>query len=249
MIVTTQKTLDDVMRYLEPYSNILIVGCGTCATEVQTGGEKQVEEMADKLRGRWFVETMMIDAPCDERLAKRDWRKIKALRKDIDALLILGCGAGIQTLSDVVQLPCFPGLDTHFLGKVERIGLYYERCKACGDCYLGETAGICPVTRCAKGLMNGPCGGMMDGKCEVGGYVRDCAWVLIWERLKKQGRMEFFRKIRVPKQFGLQAYPRGIDAIPSHMKIKSSPLLGPSETPEIIVKALRDSRNHDKSAK
>jgi len=186
---------------------------------------------------------MMIEAPCDARIARRDWRKIKKFGKDIDALLILGCGAGVQTLSDIVDLPCFPGLETHFLGKVERIGLYYERCKACGDCHLGETAGICPVTRCAKGLLNGPCGGMMNGKCEVGGYVRDCAWFLIWERLKKQGRMEFFRKIRPPKQFGLQAYPRGIDAIPSHMKIKKNPLFEPNETEETIMKAVREANS------
>jgi hypothetical protein len=243
MIITTQKSFEEVMKYLEPYSNVLIVGCGTCATEVQTGGEKQIKELADKLRGKWFVKTMMIEAPCDERLARRDWRKIKKSDKDIDALLILGCGAGVQTLSDVVDLPCFPGLETHFLGKVERIGLYYERCKACGECHLGETAGICPVTRCAKGLLNGPCGGMMHGNCEVGGYVRECAWVTIYERLKKQGRMELFRKIRPPKQFGLQAYPRGIDAIPSHMKIKKNPLFGPNETEETVMKAVRESNS------
>lgn len=80
----------------------------------------------------------------------------------------------------------------------------------------------------------------MHGKCEVGGYVRDCAWVLIWKRLREQGRMELFRKIRAPKEYGLQAYPRGIDAIPSHMKIKRSPLLGPNETEEIIVKVLKN---------
>ena len=249
MIITTQKPLEEIMRFLRPYTNVLIIGCGTCATEVQTGGEKQVTELSDKLRGRWFVDTMMIETPCDERLAKRDWRKIKKVEKDYDAVLVMACGAGIQTLSDVIEKPCFPGLDTHFLGKVERIGLYYERCKACGECYLGETAGICPVTRCAKGLLNGPCGGMMQGKCEVGGYVRDCAWALIWDRLRIQGRMELFRKIRSPKQFGLQAYPRGIDAIPSHMKIKSSPLLGPDETTELILQALKDEKSTSATTK
>jgi hypothetical protein len=164
------------MGYLVPYTKILITGCGTCATEVQTGGEKQVEEMADILRGRWFVDTMMIETACDVRLARRNWRNIKQPGNNYDAVLALACGAGVQTLSEVMGLPCFPGLDTQFLGKAERIGLYYERCKACGECLLGETAGICPITRCAKGLLNGPCGGMMEGKCEVGGYVRDCEW-------------------------------------------------------------------------
>ncbi len=223
------------------------MGCGTCATEVQTGGEKELREMADKLRGKWSIDTMMIDAVCDIRLVKLSWRKIKR-KADFDAVLVFACGAGIQSFSEIVPIPCYPGLDTHFLGKVERIGLYFERCKACGSCLLGETAGICPVTRCAKGLVNGPCGGMMNGKCEVGGYVRDCAWWLIWKRLKQQGRMELFRKIHAPKQFGLQAYPRGIDAIPSHLNVTKHALLQPNETEELIVKAVRDAKKHDKSS-
>jgi hypothetical protein len=239
MIITTQKPLNEITRFLEPYYHIMLVGCGTCATEVQTGGVKEVQALSDKLQCRWFIETMMIDAVCDVRLVRQGWRKMQKSRSNIDAVLVLACGAGIQTFSDIVGLPCYPGLDTHFLGKVERIGLYYERCKACGSCLLGETAGICPVTRCAKGLVNGPCGGMMHGKCEVGGYVRDCAWWLIWERLKQQGRMDLFRQVRAPKQFGLQAYPRGIDAIPSHLKITKHPLLKPHETEELIVKTVR----------
>jgi len=231
--------MDEIKKYLEPYSSILVVGCGTCATEVQTGGEKQVKELAEELRGRWFVDTLMVEAPCDERIARRDWRKFTKQGKDFDALLVLSCGAGVQTMSEVIEIPCIPGLDTHFLGKVERIGLYYERCRACGKCKLAETAGICPVTRCAKGLMNGPCGGMIDGKCEVKGYVRDCAWYLIWKRLKKQGRMELFRKIRPPRQFGLEAYPRGIDATPDHAPIRrGSPILGPDESVATIEKAI-----------
>lgn len=240
MIVTTQKPLEEIMKTLEPYTNVMIVGCGTCATLVQTGGEREVQEMADKLRGKWFVDTIVVEAPCDERVARKDWRKIKNRRKDIDALLCLTCGAGVQTLAEVAEIPCLPGLNTHFLGKVERIGLYYERCRACGDCHLSETAGICPVTRCAKGLMNGPCGGMIDGKCEVGGYVRDCAWFLIWKRLKKFGRMDLFRKIRGPAQHGLKAYPRGIDAIPSHRIGRESVLMKADETEEFIRKAVRE---------
>ena len=242
MIVTTQKPLEEVMKMLESYSNIMIVGCGTCATTVQTGGEPQVREMADKLRGKWFVDTVVVEAPCDERIARKDWRKIQSQGRgmNIDALLCLMCGAGVQTLAEVAEVPCIPGLNTHFLGKVERIGLYYERCRACGNCHLGETAGICPVSRCPKGLMNGPCGGVLDGKCEVGGYVRDCAWFLIWKRLKKFGRMDLFRKIRPAAQFGLQAYPRGIDAIPSHRMGRETTLMGPEETEEFIVKAIRN---------
>ena len=240
MILTTTKPLEEIQRYLEPYANVMVVGCGTCATKVQTGGEKQVMEMADRLRGNWFVSTMIVEAPCDERLTRKDWRKIQRQGKNVDALLCLSCGAGVQTLAEVAELPCIPGLNTHFLGKVERLGLYYERCRACGNCYLGETGGICPVTRCAKNLMNGPCGGMLDGKCEVGGYVRDCAWYLIWERLRKFGRIDLFRKIRPPRQFGLEAYPRGIDAIPTHRRGRESPVMKPEETEEYIIKTIKE---------
>jgi len=214
MIITTSKELEEIESYLLPYQHILIVGCSECATLVQTGGEKEVIEMADRLQGKWFVDTAVFKTACDARLSRRDWRKItKELNGSIDAVLCLTCGAGVQTLTDIMDKPCFPGLNTHFLGKIERIGLYHERCRACGECVIGETMGICPVTRCAKGLMNGPCGGVVDGKCEVGGYVRDCAWFLIWKKLKNHGRMDLFRKKRPPQQFGLRAYPRGIDAI------------------------------------
>ena len=241
MIITTQKRLEDLMKMLETYSNIMIVGCGTCSTTVQTGGETQVKEMADKLRGKWFVDTVVVEAPCDERIARKDWRKIQKQGRDenIDALLCLMCGAGVQTLAEVAEVPCMPGLNTHFLGKVERIGRYYERCRACGDCHLAETAGICPVTRCAKGLMNGPCGGVIDGKCEVGGYVRDCAWFLIWRRLKKFGRMDLFRKVRPPRQFGLQAYPRGIDGIPTY-RTGEKTAVEPQETAGNAVEATKE---------
>ncbi len=251
MIITTQKPLEEIMRTLQSYSNIMIVGCGTCATAVQTGGEPQVREMADKLRGKWFVDTVVVEAPCDERIARKDWREIQrqGRGKNIDAFLCLMCGAGVQTLAEIAELPCIPGLNTHFLGKVERIGLYYERCRACGNCHLGETAGICPVTRCAKGLMNGPCGGMIDGKCEVGGYVRDCAWFLIWQRLKKFGRMDLFRKVRPPREFGLEAYPRGIDAIPSHRIGRETTVMGPEETEKYIVKAIKEKAKQVKNAK
>ena len=214
MIITTQKPLEEIMQYLRPFTDVLIIGCGTCATEVQTGGEKQVTELADKLRGRWFVDTMMIETPCDERLAKRDWRKIKKLEKDYGAVLVMACGAGIQTLSDIIEKPCFPGLDTHFLGKVERIGLYYERCKACGECYLGETAGICPITACHKGLINGPCGGTNNGKCEVD-KEKDCAWTLIYQRLKEQDRLDLIRKYQPLKNHNVVPRPKITTIVPT----------------------------------
>ncbi len=251
MIITTQKPINDIIKYLEPYRNILIIGCGTCATEVQTGGEKEVQEMAEKLRGKQSVKTMVIESPCDERLTRKEWAKIKESSSNVDAILSMACGAGTQTIAEIIDIPAFPALDTHFLGKVERIGLYSERCRACGSCLLGETGGICPVTRCAKSLMNGPCGGMYDGKCEAKGYVRDCAWYLIYERLKKQGRLATLRNARPPRDFGLEAYPRGIDALPSHMAARGGkgPLLGPDETEETVAKTVREAKESGNTAK
>jgi hypothetical protein len=239
MIITTKKPFDEVLRTLEPYRSVLVVGCGVCATECQTGGEKQVAEMKEKLLGTWEVDTMMVESPCDERISKKDWRKIQAEGKKVDVLLVLACGAGVQVLAEVTGLPCMPGLNTQFIGKVERIGLYHERCRACSDCILAETGGICPITRCAKGLVNGPCGGMIDGKCEVGGYVRDCAWYLIYKELEKQDRLDLMDKIRSPRSFNLQSYPRGVDALKRHEIVKgNNPLMGPDESFETIQQAV-----------
>jgi hypothetical protein len=103
-----------------------------------------------------------------------------------------------------------PGLDTFFIGKIERIGNYYERCRACTDCILFETGGICPIARCAKGLLNGPCGGQADGKCEVGDYTRDCAWVLAYNALKDQKRLDLFTQFRPPRDRSVKAQPQEV---------------------------------------
>ncbi|MEM3041118.1 MAG: methylenetetrahydrofolate reductase C-terminal domain-containing protein [Nitrososphaerota archaeon] len=243
MILTTKKPFEEVKTLLEPYRNLLVVGCGTCATESQTGGEAQVKEMAERLSKDKFVESLMVETPCDERIVRRDWRKLGGKEKNVEAILVLACGAGVQTLAETVGLPVYPGLNTQFIGKVERIGLAYERCRACGDCKLGVTAGVCPITLCAKGLMNGPCGGMVNGKCEVKGYVRDCAWYLIWKRLKDQGRLNLLSITQPARQYSIEAYPRGIDALPSHAVVKgSNPVLRPDETFETIQRAVEEVR-------
>lgn len=246
MIITTKKPFEEVLRDLETYHSIMIVGCGVCATECQTGGETQVADMKKKLQGKHEVETMMVESPCDERVSRKDWRKGKAEGKEPDAFLVLACGVGTQVLADVSGLPCIPGLNTQFIGKVKRIGLYYERCRACGDCMLAETGGICPITRCAKGLMNGPCGGMIEGRCEVGGYIQDCAWYLIYEQLKKQNRLNVLEEVRVQRSHGLQAYPRGVDALKGHEIVKGeNPLMGPDESYETIQQAVREAKKKE----
>lgn len=227
MIITTQKPIDEITSMLEPYNKIFIIGCGLCSTLAQTGGEKQVSEMVDKLKDKkTILGSIVIESPCDLRIDRKEIRKIKEKVENSDAILGMCCGAGVQTLVELTGKIIIPALNTCFLGEVERIGRFYERCRLCGDCILYETGGICPVARCAKGMMNGPCGGSVDGKCEVkeerisfdkeGNEIKeiiekDCAWVLIYNRLKKLNRLDLFRKYRPPRDRSISAHQREVE--------------------------------------
>ncbi|GAI88242.1 unnamed protein product, partial [marine sediment metagenome] len=115
------------------------------------------------------------------------------------AILVMACGVGVQTVGEYSGKIVLPASDTLFIGKTERIGKFYDMCKACGECILDETGGVCPITRCPKGLLNGPCGGQVEGKCEVGEYENDCAWILIWKNLTEQDRLDLFMTFRPPR--------------------------------------------------
>lgn len=207
MIITKPKSMEKITEMVRPFKGVFLVGCGTCATSCGTGGEDEVRQLAGAL-GKKVEGTAVVEAPCDLRLVKRDLGKSKGKLERSDAILVLSCGAGVQVVGDYTGKAVIPGLDTLFIGKIERIGKLYERCRACTDCLLYETGGICPVVRCSKGLLNGPCGGMADGKCEAGGHTRDCAWVLIYESLKKQGRLELYSKYRAPRDRSKKAQPQ-----------------------------------------
>ncbi|MBM5805481.1 MAG: 5,10-methylenetetrahydrofolate reductase [Candidatus Verstraetearchaeota archaeon] len=209
MIITKSKVPEKILEMTKPYKRIFIVGCGTCSTACQTGGEEQVKEMAERL-GVKVIGKAVVESPCDLRLVKRDLGGSRQLLEEADALLILSCGAGAQALAEHTGKIIIPGLDTVFVGEIERIGRFYERCRACADCVIYETGGICPVVRCSKGLLNGPCGGMANGKCEASGHTRDCAWVLIYNALKKQGRLDLFAKFRPPMDRSKKAQPQEV---------------------------------------
>mgnify|MGYP001036219786 CR=1 FL=1 len=207
MIITVSKPVDELLTMLQPFNRVFIVGCGECATVCQTGGEEQVKRMANELsKLKEVVGVTVIESPCDERLVRRDLKNTAEMN-NIDAFLVMSCGIGVQTISEATGAICIPALDTKFMGKVEKIGRFYERCRACGECILYETGGICPITRCAKGLLNGPCGGQANGKCEVGNWQNDCAWVLIHQRLKEIGQLNRFKKFREPRDYQLKAGP------------------------------------------
>ncbi len=210
MIITRKKPVEQVLAMLEGVKKVAIVGCGNCATACQTGGEKELEEMKAFLEERGFevVATVIPEECCHKMLVKKEMKVLKG--SGAEAVLGMACGDGVQTVADNILLPVYPANDTLFLGQIERVGIFHEYCRMCGDCILGTTGGICPVTHCAKGLTNGPCGGQKNGKCEVD-PENDCAWVRIYNRLVAIGQEDRLWQPRPDKGHGATAHPRHIN--------------------------------------
>jgi hypothetical protein len=186
MIITKQKELNKILARLKDKKQVFIVGCAACATKCATGGEDQVKALAAELAKaqKDVVGSAVLDTPCDMRIVKKDLAHNEKAMK-ADSLILLSCGSGVQSIAQVLEdKDLVPALDTLFLGSIERLGNFNQYCSLCGECIIDETGGLCPVTRCAKGLRNGPCGGAIKGKCEVNSD-NDCVWVLIYDKLKK----------------------------------------------------------------
>lgn len=198
MIISELKPLTELQQALTEFDKLFLVGCAACATACKAGGEEEIFKLQEWLteQGKEVTGSVVIDEACHIMRAARDLRHHKASVQDADALMVLACGSGIQSISSNVEKRVVGGLNSMFLGNVRRFGQYEEMCSLCGDCILNETAGICPVTTCAKGLLNGPCGGMEDGHCEVDAEIA-CAWRLIYERLQSHQRQGVFAR-RVP---------------------------------------------------
>jgi ferredoxin len=203
MIISEQKSREELLQALDGKERVFLVGCAACATACKAGGEEEVFRMQEWLQsvGREVTGSMVVDEACHIMRAGRDLRQHRAQAAEADALMVLACGAGVQSLSANTDQRVIGALDTLFLGNIRRFGQYEEKCSLCGECILNETAGICPVTNCAKGLLNGPCGGMEEGRCESDREL-DCAWHLIFERLKVQGRRGVFARIVPSKNWG-----------------------------------------------
>lgn len=212
MIVTEKKPLSEILANLEGFDKVFLVGCSDCAALAQTGGAKELEALTIKLsqEGKDVVGTLLSEGPCHNLRAKQELRNVSDEVSQADAVVVLACGAGIQAVADLLPQPVFPGLNSLFLGNVKRYGWFEERCSTCGECILADTGGICPVTRCAKSLVNGPCGGSQDGMCEVGGD-RPCVWAEIFERLQAQGRMDQLDKYQAMKDFERSIKPGVVD--------------------------------------
>lgn len=190
MIVAKRKPLEEIKTMISPYKKILIVGCGTCVAVCLVGGEKEVEVLKNELSlsmgDKANFDGITLERQCDKEFLDQ----LKDIADQYDAFLSMACGAGVQFLAEVYpDKPVFPAVNTSFIGINRAVGWYEERCRGCGNCVLGITGGICPVTMCAKSLFNGPCGGTNKGKCEID-EDQPCAWYLIYERLEKQGRLD-----------------------------------------------------------
>lgn len=202
MIIAERKPFSDIKNMVISHKNVLVVGCGTCVTVCMVGGEKEVEILTLSLK--MAIKPSEIEFRSATIIRQCEWEFIDELAdkvKNIDAILSLGCGIGVSCISErFPKIPVYPALNTSFLGFPEKQGVWIERCGACGDCILHLTAGICPVVRCSKGLFNGPCGGSVNGKCEISKEI-DCAWDLIYKRYKALNKLSILEEIIPPKDW------------------------------------------------
>lgn len=212
MIISEKKPFDEILDCIKDSEKIIIIGCSLCATVCKVGGEEEALLLKAKLEenGKKVLGYKILDPACNYLKVKKDLKTLNDEFGQADAIISIACGDGTQTIAKVCKFPVYPGNNTLFIGEVERVGKYEEACRACGDCQLAWTAGICPVTKCAKGLLNGPCGGSRDGKCEVN-PENDCAWIEIYKKLKEQGKLENLLKVREPRNFLLNAHPNKLD--------------------------------------
>jgi len=206
MIVAERKPLQEIKSFLENYRKIFIVGCGTCTTVCLAGGETEVRVVASGLRIGFLKEDREVEIleGCITRQCEPEFVAplIEKVKKDsIEAVLSLGCGVGVNFLAERLgNIPVFPGANTEFFGATVEPGVWVEMCAGCGNCILHLTGGICPIARCSKSILNGPCGGSKNGKCEISPDV-DCGWTLIVERMKKIGTLHRLEEIIPPRDW------------------------------------------------
>ncbi len=208
--ITKQKPFEEIKQQLEGFDRVYIAGCGTCSTMTKTGGKEEVLDMRKRLQelGKLVTGWIVIPTACDE-MTQVAIRESNGAIHNATCILVMSCALGVHKLSTYIDKPAIPALDTLFIGVEDGPGCFQEVCAQCGQCILGETAGICPLTACHKGLLNGPCGGTNNGKCEVD-KEKDCAWTLIYERLKEQGRLDLMRGYHSPRDYNVAPRPRTI---------------------------------------
>lgn len=210
-LITERKPSEEIAGLLGGAKAVFLIGCGTCATLCHTGGVPEVLAMKEHLEGEGRAVTgwEVIPIACDDLSHEALLENAKEVATS-DAILVMSCAFGVQTVARYSDKLVLPALNTMFVGKEDGFGGYQEICTQCGECVIGKTGGICPVTSCAKGLLNGPCGGTNHGKCEVDPEL-DCAWAQIYERLEALGRLESLDEILPPKDYSRWSTPRHMD--------------------------------------
>lgn len=204
MIIAEQKPLSEIKQLVGDAQKVLIVGCGTCVTVCFAGGEREAAILATSLRMASRLEGNAKEVTEVTVQRQCEWEYLDPIAEQVrqaDVVLSLGCGVGVQAI--VERFPhawVVPGLNTKFLGLPTEQGVWAERCAACGDCILGITGGICPIARCSKSLLNGPCGGSEGGHCEIDPDV-PCGWQLIYDRLKSMGKLDILLEVQPPKNW------------------------------------------------
>lgn len=210
MIISQQKPFEDLLTSLKEYHKIFLVGCGECATACKSGGEAEIAKIQQLLEaaGKVITGSCIPSAPCVAAKLKTELAKNIKVLSQSEVVLVLACGLGVQSFKDNhrLDLAVLPACDTLFGAVMDAQGNFFEKCSMCAECVLDETAGICPVTLCPKSLLNGPCGGVNQGKCEVDNQ-KDCAWVLIYKELEKKKKLESLKEIRKPRDFKKSARP------------------------------------------
>jgi ferredoxin len=197
MVVGERKPFEEILKMVEGHKKIMVLGCGGCVTVCLTGGHDEVRVLSSQLKisrekdgNPIEIVEKTVERQCDPEYVEQ----VKDLVPDVEAVLSMACGAGVQYIAErYASTPVYPALDTTFVGGSLKEGYYVERCQTCGQCKLGYTGGICPIARCSKSLLNGPCGGSTNGKCEIDPEI-DCAWQLIIERLKNLDQLDRYEE-------------------------------------------------------
>jgi ferredoxin len=204
MITAEQKPMEEILQMIGPYKRILVLGCASCVAECAAGGQKETAMLASALRmaAKMKGEEKEISEKSLDRQCVKDFViELDDVLDQYDAVLSLGCGAGVQAVADMFEdTPIIPALNTEFLGETRDQGVWVENCLGCGDCMLYYFGGICPLARCSKQILNGPCGGSIQGRCEVNPDV-PCAWQQIIDRLSSFNALERLEEVYPPKDW------------------------------------------------
>jgi ferredoxin len=214
MIITQKRDRTKLLETIKDYNSFFLIGCSECATLCGTGGDPELQEMKELLEseGKKVTGTFVAKTGCQVLGTKVELKPSKEALAETDCVLVMSCGAGTQSAVKLFKdKPVYPTNDSLFLGNMSRMQMFDERCSLCGECILDKTGGICPVTACPKGLLNGPCGGTNEGKCEVSPDI-ECAWVRIYNRLDKINRLDDLKIINEPKNWSAHNNPMKLNS-------------------------------------